>query len=122
MSKWLTSKNRKRHQRAMNAAMKELNDNIKRDSLWNGRFYVRQDAAHWVQYADGSGAELWVLLQFIDKATGKVWEQLETVNHWRFGAHLWWSMNDFIVNQSGVWEENPRPGSPEWFEKNRSWN
>lgn len=119
---WLTSKNRKRHQRAMNELMRLMNQNIENDDLWKGRFYVRQVAAQWYEYEDKSGAELWVVLRFIDKKTGFYWETAETVNHWRWvnGNRLWWAMNDFIVEKTNVWSEDPRPGSEEWF-KNMSW-
>lgn len=119
---WLTSKNRKRHQRAMNELMRLINKNIENDDLWKGRFYVRQVAAQWYEYEDKSGAELWVVLRFIDKATGFYWETAETVNHWRWynGNRLWWAMNDFITEKTNVWQSNPRPGSEEWF-KNMNW-
>lgn len=115
---WLTSKNRKRHQREMNKLMKLMNQNIENDDLWRGRFYVRQVAAQWYEYEDKSGAELWVVLRFIDKKTGFYWETAETVNHWRWvnGNRLWLAMNDFIVEKTNVWGENPRPGSKEWYE------
>lgn len=119
---WLTSKNRKRHQRAMNELMRLINQNIKNDNLWKGRFYVRQVAAQWYEYEDKSGAELWVVLRFIDKKTGFYWETAETVNHWRWynGIHLWRAMNDFITEKTNVWQSDPRPGSEEWF-KNINW-
>ena len=76
---WLCSKNRKRHQRAMNKLMRDLNKNIENDNLWQGRFYVKQTAAQWHEYEDKSGAELWVVLSFIDKKTGITYETAETV-------------------------------------------
>ena len=99
MKSWLSSKNRKRHQREMNKTMRRLNQIIERDDLWKGRFYVRQVASQWYEYEDKSGAELYVVLQFRDKETGCVREVGDSVNHWRFanGSHLWWEMNDFIV-------------------------
>lgn len=108
---WLTSQNRKRHQRAMNKLVREVNRNIENDSLWLGRFYAKQIAAEWVTYEDHSGAELWVTLQFIDRKTGYTFEVANTVNHWRYfnGSYLWWAMNDFIVSKVNVWEEDPRP-------------
>lgn len=114
---WLTSKNRKRHQRAMNQLMRAMNENIENDDLWKGRFYVRQVAAQWYGYEDESG-ELWVVLRFIDKKTGFYWETAETVNHWRWinGNRLWWAMNEFITERTNVWQTDPRPGSKEWFE------
>lgn len=108
---WLTSQNRKRHQRAMNKLVRIMNRNIENDSLWLGRFYAKQIAAEWVTYEDHSGAELWVTLQFVDKKTGCDYKAAGTVNHWRYfnGSNLWWSMNEFIVDRVGVWSENPQP-------------
>lgn len=119
---WLTSKSRKRHQRAMNSIMRQINHNVEKDELWKGRFYVRQIASHWYQYEDKSGAELWVVLRFYDKKTGIVKTVAETVNHWRYfnGSHMWWEMNNFIVNTVNVWQEDIQPGSQEWF-KNMDW-
>lgn len=40
---WLTSQNKKRHQRAINKLVREMNRNLERDELWCGRFMIRQD-------------------------------------------------------------------------------
>lgn len=108
---WLSSQNRKRHQRAMNKLVREMNKSIENDSLWLGRFYVRQSEAQWVTYEDGSGAELWVTLCFIDRKTGYNYEVVDTVNYWRHfnGSHLFWKMNEFIIDRVKVWQEEPRP-------------
>ena len=66
---WLTSKDRKRHQRAMNDIMRQINRYVEIDPLWKGRFYVRQIASQWSEYEDKSGAALWVVLRFYDKKT-----------------------------------------------------
>lgn len=117
MTNWITSGDRKKHQRRMNKLMRDLNNNIKNDNLWRGRFYVRQDAAQWYQYSDKSGYELWVVLELCDRKTGQTKRIAETVNHWSMwgGSHLFWQMNQFIVDDVEVWSENPRPGTKEWF-------
>ena len=96
---WLSSRNRKRQQRAMNHMVSLLNKSIEVDDLWKGRFYVRQVSAQWHPYPDGSGADLFVVLKFIDKKTGSTCLVADTVNHWRYfnGSSLWWEMNDFII-------------------------
>ena len=69
---WITSLNKKKHQRAMNALVRDMNKNIATDDLWRGRFYVRQIyAPQWYIYNDRSGAELFVHLKFYDKKTGR---------------------------------------------------
>lgn len=119
---WLTSLNRKRHQRAMNQIIREMNKSIENDELWRGRFYARQIASQWSLYEDHSGADLWVVLRFYDRKTGFTYDYADTVNHWRYvsAGRLWWTMNEFIVERTGVWDENPRPGTEEWY-KNMDW-
>lgn len=116
LGRWLTSKDTKVHQRRMNKYMRDLNNNIKNDNLWRGRFYVHQVARQRQVYEDGSGLELWVTLEFVDRKTGRTKQILDTVNHWTFSGDLWMAMNSFIINDVNVWLEIPRPGSKEWFE------
>lgn len=119
--RWLTSKNTKVHQRRMNKAMRDLNKNIEKDELWHGRFYVHQVARQRQVYEDGSGMELWVTLELVDRKTGRTRQMLDTVNYWTsFCSRLWWEMNSFIVKDVDVWSENPRPGTPEWYD-NMDW-
>lgn len=119
---WLTTLNRKKQQRAINKLVREVNKNIEQDELWQGRFYIKQDCAEWWIYPDKSGADLCVCLSFIDKKTGVRYSKWDTVNHLRHwnGGVLYWEMNSFIVDRAGVWQENPRPGSKEWYE-NITW-
>lgn len=111
MTYWLTSMNRKTHQRAINRLVRKMNKNLERDELWRGRFIVRQDESpQWRRYADGSGAELWVRLRFIDRATGRYYVKWESVNHWRglraTGYEIWHMMNWLITEHWDVWEED----------------
>ena len=108
MNNWLTSKNRKRHQRAMNQLVRRFNKSLEQDELWRGRFKISQMRdSQWWHYEDGSGAELYVCLVFIDQCTGKYWFQYESVNHWRMwgGAHIWEKMNWLITTHWDVWKE-----------------
>ena len=67
MKYWLTSTNKKKHQRAMNRLVRSFNKALEQDDLWCGRFVIQQVyAPQWHQYDDGSGAELFVHLKFID--------------------------------------------------------
>lgn len=126
MEYWLTSKNRKVHQRAMNKLVRVMNKNIEKDDLWNGRFVVKQEAAQWYLYEDGSGAELFVVLRFIDRCTGRHYEVAEIVNHWRgpraHGGRLWEKMNWFIVEHCEVWDEEfaRKRNLDEWREYNKN--
>lgn len=108
MRKWLTSMNQKRHQRAINRLVRDLNKNLEQDDLWLGRFMVRQiESPQWIRYEDGSGAELYITLEFVDRCTGRYYRMCESVNHWRLwgGSCLWRAMNDFIVERCDVWSE-----------------
>ena len=108
--RWLTSMNKKRHQREINRLVRQVNKSIEKDDLWHGRFCVKQvESPQWHVYEDKSGAEYFVHLKFIDKCTGRYWVQAETVNHWRGsfgnGWRIWDRMNWFIVEYCNVWEE-----------------
>jgi hypothetical protein len=123
MKNWLTSQNRKVHQRAMNRAMRAINKNIEQDDLWNGRFIVRQREADWIPYEDNSGWELYVTLKFIDRCTGRYFVHNGSVNHWIHwdGSALWRAMNDFIVERCDVWnEELARTDRQAWREYNKN--
>ena len=111
MTYWLTSRNKKRHQRAINKLVRAMNRNLEQDDLWRGRFVIRQDEApQWRRYEDGSGAELYVRLRFIDRATGRYYVKWETVNHWRGlrgnGWNVWLTMNLLITEHWNVWQED----------------
>ena len=123
MKNWLTSQNRKVHQRAMNKAMRAINKNIEHDNLWNSRFIVRQCEADWLPYEDNSGWELYATLKFIDRCTGHYFVRIGSVNHWLFwnSSALWRAMNDFIVKRCDVWnEELARTDREAWREYNKS--
>ena len=106
--RWLTSMNKKRHQRAINQLIRKTNESIEKDELWNGRFCIKQvESPQWYIYKDKSGAEYFVHLEFIDKCTGRYWIAAETVNHWRTsnGWRVSEKMNWFIVESLDVWSE-----------------
>lgn len=110
MFTWLTSKDRKIHQRAINRAVRACNKQLELDNLWLGRFVVRQyeDSPRWRKYEDGSGAELWVKLKFIDRATGRYYVGNHTVNEWCSfnGSRIWRIMNWLITKHWHVWQED----------------
>ena len=107
---WLTSKNRKTHQRALNRMIRAFNKSLEQDDLWCGRFVVRQyeDSPQWCRYRDGSGAELWVKLKFIDRATGRYYVGAHTVNEWCSfnGSRIRRLMNWLITRHWDVWQED----------------
>ena len=109
MRGWLTSKKRKKHQRSINKVIRDMNNSIKNDTLWLGRFYARQLDGWFEEYEDHSGASLYIRLRFYDRKTGITRDtSYDSVNVWRFSGHLFFEMNDFIINDVKVWEnEDP---------------
>lgn len=107
--KWLTSMDRKVHQRAINRLVRMFNKQLEKDDLWCGRFIVRQyeDSPQWCRYIDGSGAELCVKLKFIDRATGRCYVGAHSVNKWRSfnGSCIWRLMNWLITEHWDIWKE-----------------
>lgn len=107
MTGWKTSQNRKVHQRALNKMVRALNQNIAADSLWRGRFVMRQSyAARLHRYHP-----LMVVLSMYDKKTGKRYDFFDDSNSlisWN-GWRLWEKMNWFITEYCNVWAEDPGP-------------
>ena len=127
MQYWNTSKNKKRHQRAINKLVREFNKNLTEDDLWQGRFQVYQIyAPGWYLYEDGSGADMVVCLQFVDRATGRYFERWKTVNEWRgFHANGWriWELMNWLITQHwDIWKEDlaRERRMDEWKEYNRT--
>ena len=101
------SLSRNKYQRDVNKLVRTWNKSIEKDWLWNGRFYLRQQQASFQPYDDHSGAEFNVLLQFIDRKTGKM--QTKWFNNYSIAWNLGYWMNDCITKQWQVWDENPNP-------------
>lgn len=119
MTNWTYSADRKKHQRKLNKIIRDMNENLAKDELWRGRFYAKQgDYSHFYRYEDGSGWELYVVIELRDRLTGQVHRIGESVNYWAMwhGSHLFWEMNSFIVERVGAWELTPKPSSAEYKE------
>ena len=110
MKYWLTSMNKKKHQRAMNRLVRSFNKALEQDDLWCGRFVIRQVySPQWHEYDDGSGAEYFVHLKFIDRCTGQYYIAADQVNCWRGlranGYKLWEKVNWLITEHWDIWNE-----------------
>jgi hypothetical protein len=116
---YLSSRKRKRHQRAINKVVRELNKQIENDSLWRGRFVVRQIRSNFTTFEDGSGAVLVAILRFYDKKTGitdDIYVDSFAFTMWG-GSRVFWVMNEFIVNTCDVWNsknEDPRKDNTDY--------
>ena len=114
MKGWMTSFNRKKHQRRMNKYVREINKNIANDDLWRGRFVIRQkDNPGFYIYDDKSGAVMpHVHLVITDLKTGEKYDKWDSDNGWCHfnGAHIWEFANKAITEIFGVWyvQDDPR--------------
>lgn len=103
-------KDRKKQQRKVNKIIKEANQRMKEDSLWRGRFQIKQLRSDYRpfprDYSDYGN--FYVELEFVDKKTGR------TKRSWYhpplfFKNHIYALLNDFIVVYCDVWSEKPSP-------------
>ena len=106
-----------------------MNDGIRKDTLWLGRFEVREVQQFYSRFEDGSGYEALYMLEVIDKKTGKTARKMfdthfgvrtndaadRDLDRYNrivlqfFCGELWSFVNDFIIEDVNVWEENPQP-------------
>ena len=102
---------RKKAQRRVNHVIREINDGILKDSLWNGRFYIRQ-LASWIRpWPDNSGLTGIIHCEFIDLKSGftkEYWFDLIDFEK-PFVSHIWWTMNSFITEEAPVWGQEISP-------------
>ena len=123
MTNWITSNNRKTHQRTLNKVMRHINQNIANDNLWRGRFIIRQIGGQWKTYDRIPGQTwpteyyYWVQLVMIDKKTGKYRIICEDANRCCCGGYLYWEINNFITMKCKVWEEE---GREELYDKDKN--
>ena len=127
MQYWISSRKRKRHQRAMNKLVREFNKSLTEDDLWQGRFQVYQvHSPGWYPYEDGSGADLAVCLRVVDRATGRYFERWKTVNEWngiRASGYRIWELTNWLITQHwDIWKEGlaRERRMDEWKEYNRT--
>ena len=97
----MRNKQRKRAQAKVNKSVRKLNRNIANDSLWRGRFVIRQVDSRWECFEDGSGGELFAWVEIRDLKTGLYMGFC--VNNYNPGWELWERSNKFIAEYSGVW-------------------
>ena len=101
--------NRKKRQRRFVHYLRQINDNVKNDDLWRGRFEMRQVDAEWITHGfrgiTSDGREFFdpygILIAKVkikDKLTGKTEEYVVNTNITDIleGYDLWEFMNDFI--------------------------
>ncbi len=106
---YMLTLNRKKRQRRFVHYLRQINDNVKNDDLWRGRFEMRQVDAEWITHgfrgitSDGRDffdpyGILIAKVKIKDKLTGKTEEYVVNTNitDRLEGYDLWEFMNDFI--------------------------
>lgn len=107
-------KERKRKQRKVNKNIKYVNQKIKDDNLWKGRFQIKQIRDYYTpcpkQYDGSDWGPFYVTVEFIDKKTKKKqYILLYYLNDIHFINSLFVHLNSFIVAYCNVWKEKPSP-------------
>ena len=103
----LKSFKRKKYQRALNKIVRNLNNSIKNDWLWNGRFVMRQDCAYYLPFEDKSGVMFHFVLEFKDTKTGRVENNM--FDNYDADWAIWEWANRCITEIWNVWDEDPNP-------------
>lgn len=103
----LKSLKRKKYQRALNKVVRNLNNSIKNDWLWNGRFVMRQDCAYCLPFEDKSGVMFHFVLEFKDTKTGRVENNM--FDNYDADWAIWEWANRCITEIWNVWDEDPNP-------------
>ena len=95
-------------QKKVNKFIRNENSLFEKDTLWQGRFVIRQIAANIKQFEDKSGWYGTFVLRIYDKKTG-IYED-KIFNNYEISSWFMFSwINSFIIDIVKVWEENPSP-------------
>jgi hypothetical protein len=106
----MESLNYKKNLRRLNKIIRSANDSILKDSLWKGRFYVAQKQVIATTYDDKSGMHFFMLLEFVDLATGIVARNWYDICDPRFfSSDVFLGLNNFIVQGVNAWSIEPDP-------------
>lgn len=92
----------KKAQTRINKYVKTFNRDLTTDTLWRGRFQIRQREYNWSKFDDGSGGILNVWFEIRDLKTGTFHGFL--VDNYNYKYKMWEKVNWFIAERSGVWE------------------
>lgn len=100
----------KKRQRKFNKMVKDANKNVSVDSLWRGRFVVKQLQRTVTKYEDGSGASIRYKIGLYDKKTKQYAYAFIVDRGGRLftGYILFRALNKFITETLDVWR-NEKP-------------
>ena len=107
------NKELKKIQRKANREIRKINKNLLEDTLWKGRFYIKQTNRIDRSYSDHSGYFILFTFEIKDLKTNLSKETYYYMNSeylsTRFSWTLFEEINNFIVMDCGVWESgDPR--------------
>lgn len=99
--------NRKKALRKVNKVVREFNEEMRRDNLWRGRFWIRQKEFYVKPYFDNSGLQGVVVLEFHDLKTGYVSDKIFDLINFEapFTWHIGRELNTFITEECDVWRK-----------------
>lgn len=93
-------KQRKKAQRKLNRYLKQLNKAVEKDDFLQGRYFVRQLKADWIEFDDFSGGQLRVFLEFKDKKSGATEKDFFSIGTWKYYylgyVSIFAKLNEFI--------------------------
>lgn len=102
----------KKLQRYVTKIFRKINKLLEEDTLWNGRYVIRQiDRDYW-HFADNSGGQLHVNYNIIDKKTGLILtyrSSLSSPKPFFFWGDVNLKINSFIVEESDAWHGDISP-------------
>lgn len=99
----MKNKQRKQAQRKINSWIRAINEGIRNDNLWRGRFVLAQIDANWERFDDNSGGCLTAWIEIRDLKTGLYYGF--TLDNYDIGGWRAWNYtNKFIVDYSRVWD------------------
>lgn len=107
----MRDKLRKKYQSKLNKLIKELNETIENDPLWNGRFVFHIMYSDFERFKDGSGGLLYVIIRGYDKKSGYYKDYtLEYAPYLKFAKYdIWEISNNFITKDTNVWKNGNNP-------------
>ena len=101
----------KKYHSGLRHVVRDLNKNIEKDDLWNGRFVFHIMDTHFNKFEDGSGGVLHAVIRGYDKADGyykdyrfdyAIWSILYHFDIWKIG-------NRFITEDANAWKNGHNP-------------
>ena len=108
----MKNKLRKIYQHGINGLVKNLNEAIEEDPLWNGRFVFHIMDSQFERFEDGSGGLLYVTIRGYDKKT-KVYKDYSMQYAPYLKKHsnydLWRISCKFITEDTDTWKNDNNP-------------